>query len=360
MASLLALTCKVALLLYTTTTGLLQGSISSPFLFNLYMALSHIVLPRSVKILYYADDIAIFCSNQHLEFIKLQLNIALDNLYQFFTKIGLEIFPSKSNFTIFSTLKPRNLRILLNKHKFTLRVGNGNIQFSPTPRFLGVVLDSELNWKAHVNYLRNRIMPKINILKAITGIRWGAHPTNLLTIYKGYIRPLLDWGCQAFNPLNEQLYLKVCRLQYTALRTVSGLMITTPTNVLLDINGKYPLETRWFCLTLRFLSKITARRSHPLNLIITEILSLPDIENNNICNLIDTYIAHKELFKQIKHFRLPEYLDFPYECRHFKPTIDTDLGFQLIGNIDTNINDSFTRLISPLQFDALLWLSNRV
>ncbi|XP_070166990.1 uncharacterized protein [Polyergus mexicanus] len=202
-----------------TTIGLPQDSILSPILFNLYIAFSHSVLPDSVKILYYADDIAIYCTGGQLGFIKDQMNNALDGLF---------------------------------------RVGDGNIRFSSTARFLSVILDSGLNWKAHVNHLRNRIMRRVNILKAIAGIRWGAHPSNLLNVYKGFIRPLLDWGCQSFNPLNEQLYLR-------------------------------------------------------------------DIEKNNICYLLDVYFAHSDLFEQIDSFHLPGYLDFPYECRHFDPVINTDL-----------------------------------
>lgn len=87
-------------------------------------------------------------------------------------------------------------------------------------------------------------MARINILKAISGIRWGAHLVTLLTIYNKFIRPVLDWGCQVFHPLDEPLYTKVCRLQYASLRTVTGMMQTTPTNVLLDLNEEQPLSSR--------------------------------------------------------------------------------------------------------------------
>ncbi|XP_029679315.1 uncharacterized protein LOC115245236 [Formica exsecta] len=196
-------------------------------------------------------------------------------------------------------------------------------------------------------------MPRVNILRAIAGIRWGAHPSNLLNVYKGFIRPLLDWGCQSFNPLNEQLYLRVSRLQYTSLRIVSGMMITTPTNVLLDINGEFPLDSRWFCLTSRFLAKTMARCSHPLRQLIIDLRDQQDIEKDNICYLLDVYFAHADLFEQIDSFRLPGYLDFPYECRHFDPVINTDLGRQVA--IDPDPVSSFELLTSSLEFDALFY-----
>ncbi|KMQ84468.1 reverse transcriptase [Lasius niger] len=140
-----------------THRGLPQGSILTPILFNLYVSLIHTCLSNTTKILMYADDIAIYCSHQNLEYIETQLNLALDRLHRFLLNLGLSISPTKSAFTIFSTLKPRNLRILLRKSHFSLNISNENIPLSWSPRYLGIYLDPELNWKAHTNQLRNRI-----------------------------------------------------------------------------------------------------------------------------------------------------------------------------------------------------------
>ncbi|KMQ86767.1 pol-like protein [Lasius niger] len=79
-----------------TTRGLPQGSILSPILFNLYLALSCTCLPETVKIITYAEDIAIYYSNGNLEHIKDQLNPAIDNLKNFLRHLGLTISPIKS------------------------------------------------------------------------------------------------------------------------------------------------------------------------------------------------------------------------------------------------------------------------
>ncbi|XP_029659118.1 uncharacterized protein LOC115233047 [Formica exsecta] len=322
-----------------TDRGLPQGSILSPILFNIYVALAHTCLPEHLKILMYANDIAIYHMDDNLDSIKCQLGITVERLKVFFGRLGLKIAPEKSTYTTFSSMKPRNLRVLLRKNNFFLKLDNTNILISWSPRFLGIYLDSELKWRAHINKLKNRTIPRINILKAISGIKWGAHPNILLTIYKGFIRPLLDWGCQVFHPLDEALYLKTSRLQFAALRTVTGIMCTTPINVLLDINGEQPLASRWQYLTEKLICKIKARTTHPLHYTLEQIAQDPANDQYNFESLINTFMTHQHLFNQIETFKLPGYLEFKYHSHQSNPQIDVDIGFGLINR--PNIQDKF-------------------
>lgn len=190
-------------------------------------------------------------------------------------------------YTIFSNQRPRNLRFSLRRSHFSLNILREPIACSWAPRFFGVYLELELNWKAHIANLENRVIPRINALKAIAGIRWGAHPAVLLTIYKGFIRSVLDWACQIFHPIDDKLLLKMNRLQYASLRAVLGLMRTTPTNVLLDISGEQPLITRWQFLLDKFLCRIIAHKSHPLNSILDSIIQLSEEARPPLGNLVN-------------------------------------------------------------------------
>ncbi|KMQ91490.1 pol-like protein, partial [Lasius niger] len=222
--------------------------------------------------------------------------------------------------SLIHTCLPNTTKILINE----------NIPLSWFSRYLGIHLNPELNWKAHTNQLRNRILPRINILKAISGIRWGAHLSTLLTIYKGYIRPVLDWGCHAFHPLDYPLYLKFSRLQYAALRAVSGMMCTMPTNVLLDINGEQSLTT---------MMAISNRK-----------LQGPD--RINLGTLVDTYLNYSHLYNQIKQFNLPGYLEFNYNNRHFNSSVDTESGFRISNDENNSIDTSFNILHESLNLEA--------
>lgn len=335
-----------------TSRGLPQGSILSPILFNLYVSLAHSCIPEEAKILSYADDIAIYCSDANLETIMNILNSALTNLNHHLKILGLSIAPLKSSYTVFSTLKTRNLNIMLKRCHIKPKIMDQLIPFSTSTRYLGVHLDPELNWKSHINQQKIKLLPRINILKAISGIRWGAHPNNLLTIYKGFIRPILDWGCQAFHPLDNLLYIKMCRLQYAPLRIILGMMKTTPTNVLLDINSEPPLETRWSYLTAKFLSKVIARNNHPLDLRLTHLsnLSEDDRRKLKLGSLSDTYLSYINWFNSIEKYNLPGSLGFDYQIINFVPNIDTDTGFQI--SSEQNIPFAFNQFLSQNLVDA--------
>lgn len=58
----------------------------------------------------------------------------------------------------------------------------------------------------------------MNVMKAIAGIQWGAHPSVLLTVYKDWIRSLLDYGCIAFSDINGNAALILDRIQYEVIR----------------------------------------------------------------------------------------------------------------------------------------------
>ena len=49
----------------------------------------------------------------------------------------------------------RNSRWKQNQ-EIELKLGNNNIQFGDTVKFLGLMFDTHLNWKAHVAYVKKK------------------------------------------------------------------------------------------------------------------------------------------------------------------------------------------------------------
>ena len=66
-------------------------------------------------------------------------------------------------------------------------------------KFLGVIFDRKLNWKAHIGYVVDRCKKVLNVMRSLTGQRWGADKRSLLMIYRALIRSKMDYACQAYD-----------------------------------------------------------------------------------------------------------------------------------------------------------------
>lgn len=195
-----------------------------------------------------------------------------------------------------------------------------------------------LTWKHHVENTKRKVRPRINLLKTMTGLSWGADPRNMLNVYKGYIRPILDWDCQVIT-LDTNKELTLDRLQYASLRAVLSLMITTPTNVLLDLNGETTLTQRRKMLTKKFLIKAGSRPKHIINKIFNKFDDTDSQHGNVKCNLMRSYAEIRNVLCDIKKFNLPDLLQVSFDTNIFIPTTNTDIGKRVEGS--KNPNQSF-------------------
>ena len=59
---------------------------------------------------------------------------------------------------------------------------------------------------------------RLNLIKAIRGQSWGAHPSTILYTYKVFIRPLLEYGCILFTHANKNLLKKIEAIEIEAIK----------------------------------------------------------------------------------------------------------------------------------------------
>ena len=126
--------------------GVPQGSVLSP---TLFMILINDILPappRNLKYSLYADDVAIWHSSPNARFSASRVQLALDSLQEWSDEWGFKFSELKSTVVLFSRRAQAEINLQL----------HGNpIPVQTTTFFLGLRLDSRLNWKAHVKYLVN-------------------------------------------------------------------------------------------------------------------------------------------------------------------------------------------------------------
>ncbi len=98
-------------------------------------------------------------------------------------------------------------------------MGDEVLTFDKAIRLLGVILDPRLTGAAHVNMIRKDCQSRLNLLKAVRGIMSGLSSTLLLCIFRGFVRPKLDFGAPAL------LHLAPTQLERLAVMENQGLRI---------------------------------------------------------------------------------------------------------------------------------------
>lgn len=228
--------------------GLPQGSPLSPLLFNIFTQDLKNVIGNNVKLLQYADDLVIYFSGQNLEYMIQKTQETLDHLADWSVANEMLISTEKTKSILFS----KGFR---NFPPITFNIQGSRIEWVRSLRYLGMIFEYNLSWKLHIENCCVKANKAINVMKSVTRTWWGAHQNTLLIIYKGLVRPHLDFGCQAISFTSKYNCLKLDRVQYQALRVVLGCMRSTPTNALLAEAGELPLNLRRIYLCTKFAFK---------------------------------------------------------------------------------------------------------
>ncbi|CAG4917409.1 unnamed protein product [Colias eurytheme] len=204
--------------------GLPQGSVLSPLLYSLYTYDLESSVNSFCNILQYADDIALYCSSSSISEIECNLNSALYYLHEWLHPHGLSLSVSKSSCVIFTR---KRLVPPLN-----LFYNNDPFPFHDNVKFLGVFLDSRMTGLVHSNYIAKKCEKGVNVLRALSGVSWGAHPFSQKLLYNAVVRSHFDYASFLLEPCNKAGNQVWDRIQSKCLRIILGAMRSTAINAL--------------------------------------------------------------------------------------------------------------------------------
>nr|XP_012152723.1 PREDICTED: uncharacterized protein LOC105664126 [Megachile rotundata] len=142
-----------------------------------------VIRELKVKILEYADDIAVYLEYVHREEGVRRLEEALKRLREHLAELDLEIAPEKTQILTFSGRKG-SISSLGNR----ISLGDVDVEEVGQARFLGVVFYKNLLFREHAKYVVERVRKSMNILKCIGGVSKGADPETTLRVFKAIVR----------------------------------------------------------------------------------------------------------------------------------------------------------------------------
>ena len=219
--------------------GVPQGSVISPLLFLVYV--NDIVegLPNEVQCSLFADDLALWVSNNKIDDCIDSLQAGLNIIDQWTTRWKMSINVSKCECVVFTREKAQ-LKIRPN-----LAIINQTIPYNGTPKFLGVTFDPELTFKDHVKNIVVKCKSRINIVRALSGTNWGCNNDDLRLVYLTYIRSLIDYCGASWLPnVSDSNANKLEIVQTTIDRIITGCVNGTNNTHVLKESKILPIAQR--------------------------------------------------------------------------------------------------------------------
>ena len=133
-----------------------QGSVLGPLLFLLYIN----DLPNissKLKIFLFADDTNIYLDSHDPNTLEKEMNRELRKLYDWLGINRLSLNVTKTNFVLFHSInKP--------KSSITIKINKKSIEEVKYVKYLGVLIDSHLTFKYHINELTKKVARSTGIL----------------------------------------------------------------------------------------------------------------------------------------------------------------------------------------------------
>jgi ribonuclease HI len=125
-----------------------------------------------------------------------------------------------------------------------LTLFGAQLEWTGQVKYLGIILDKELTWKAHLESKVGKAYKIFNVCRRTYGKTWGLQPRILYWIYSMMVIPLLTYGSIVWWPRTS---LDTCRrtlttLQRYACMAITGAFRTTPTRAMESILGLKPLH----------------------------------------------------------------------------------------------------------------------
>ena len=149
-------------------------------------------------------------------------------------------------------------------------------------KHLGMFLDTKLDFQEHLKSIFRKVSKRIGLLRKLNHI---LPRSPLLTIYKSFIRPHLDFVDIIYDQAhNASFHPKPDSVQYNAALAITGAIRGTSKNKLYDELGLETLEKRRWYGKLRCFFKIFRYKcpKYLFNIILTSVSTYNTRNTNNI------------------------------------------------------------------------------
>ena len=176
-------------------TGIPQGSPLSPVLYIFYNAglIEECNIDEGSATVGYIDDAAILAWGNATTETCQKLATSLEQAQRWAATHASKFAPEKFQLTHFTRARTR--------HDVTRGIDTTwcHIEPQPTCRYLGVTMDTKLQWKAHIEGIQRKVSKTVHTIGALGNSKWGVGMLEMRKIYRGVAVPQMMYGCSLWS-----------------------------------------------------------------------------------------------------------------------------------------------------------------
>ena len=165
--------------------GVPQGSVLGPLLFLIYINDIHQSSDK-LNFFLFADDTTLLFAHKNLKVLEQVINSELTKVSEWLIANKLSLNIKKSNYVIFCPKQKKVNREISIKMYDTSANRYCSVERKDFVKFLGILIDCNLKWKHHIDFVSLKISKTIGILARL---RHFVSTETLLMIYRSLILP---------------------------------------------------------------------------------------------------------------------------------------------------------------------------
>lgn len=229
--------------------GVPQGTVLGPLLFLLYINdLVRVIDGCSIEL--FADDTMIYLAGRNLEGMQQTINRNLEKIFEWLCINKLCINTSKSKFCLFG--KKHSLNDV-NIEEINIVINNDQIKHESYIKYLGVILDANLNFCRHAEYITRKFSKKVSFISRIGDqLSMG---TKLL-LYNSIAAPHLSFCSTLLYGLPACKIDQIQIVQNRAMRTVLKCNRYTPIATMLNVSNLLSVKENILVSSYVFIFKL--------------------------------------------------------------------------------------------------------
>ena len=204
--------------------GVPQGSVLGPLLYLIFCNDLYKCIEKC-KVIMFADDTTLYKTHRSLNYLIQCINHDFKILADWFYANKLSLNVAKTNYIVF---RPKSMT--LNLEDLKLNFGNETINRVDYTKFLGIFVDSHLNWNRHVEHVCSQLSKSLYILQ----VSKNQMPSwALRTLYYAYFHSHINYGLTLWGPMcTMSKSNRIVKSQKKAIRCIDSAQYNAPTNPL--------------------------------------------------------------------------------------------------------------------------------